>query len=95
MIRTRFLVRVTAVLVALFRAAVTSGERSDRILTLCSSCMRLHAGREWISITRALADFLAAPKSHGLCPDCLRSLYPDVADRVFEEIALLEMFTDT
>jgi hypothetical protein len=52
------------------------------LLPICSKCKKIRDDRgywnqiEWYISSRSAAEF-----SHGICPECLRQLYPDLADQ--------------
>jgi len=69
--------------VRLIRNALPSTQSGKNHITLCSNCKRLKVGEDdWIKVDASL--YRAFPKSvsHGICPDCIRMLYPDLADRL-------------
>jgi hypothetical protein len=53
------------------------------LLPICASCKKIRddAGL-WTRIDAYLTEHTDATFSHGLCPDCLRQLYPDLVDLV-------------
>ena len=60
-----------------------NGPATDSILTLCSNCQRAKADRnEWIPITKELEILVGEMVSHGICPDCIRKLYLEMADNI-------------
>jgi len=70
--------------------AKTKERGSSTILTICSSCKKAKCSNaSWITITNELAGILAHQISHGICPDCIKKLYPDIADEI------LSRFTNT
>lgn len=73
-------------LLSLFRKAVPSDRTSRSLLTVCSSCRRIRSGNKWIKISRPLSEFITMTKSHGLCEDCLRELYPQMASEILNTI---------
>ncbi|HEY6931516.1 MAG TPA: PAS domain-containing protein, partial [Thermoanaerobaculia bacterium] len=51
------------------------------MLPICSSCKKIRDDKGyWNQIESYLHDHADAKFSHGLCPDCLRSLYPEFID---------------
>ena len=69
-------------LLRLFRQAVPSERRGVEVLRVCSSCRRIHSGDQWLTFTPDLLEFIDLPRSHGICPDCIRTLYPDLAEDI-------------
>jgi len=58
------------------------GQRSVRgLLTICADCKRIcdEEGRRQ-AIEVYVRDHSEATFSHGICPDCAREWYPDLAD---------------
>jgi PAS domain S-box-containing protein len=72
-------------LVAAARQSLPSGS-STAIVPLCSVCLRMRAGKEgWIELKDGAIQKLQASISHGICPDCIRTMYPDDADEILGE----------
>jgi hypothetical protein len=46
---------------------------------MCSFCKRIHVKDRWMPIDAYIAEHSAAVVSHGLCPECMREHYPEVA----------------
>lgn len=60
----------------------------DAILIVCAGCVRLKIDKdEWTPLTKGLAAAITDTVSHGICPDCLHALYPELAARVLENLA--------
>lgn len=56
-------------------------KRLEGILPICSSCKKIRdAAGEWRAVESFVREHSEAEFSHGLCPGCLRRLYPDFAD---------------
>jgi GAF domain-containing protein len=57
------------------------------ILNMCSHCRKIRDddGR-WAHLETYVSSHTDTRFSHGLCPDCLRELYPDQADKIMEEL---------
>jgi hypothetical protein len=48
------------------------------ILPMCASCHKIRDDEDyWSSVESFFKDRLDVDFSHGLCPDCIRELYPD------------------
>jgi hypothetical protein len=53
------------------------------LIPICSNCKKVRDIKgEWIPIERYISDHSDAEFSHGLCPTCIRELYPEMADRI-------------
>lgn len=51
------------------------------LLPICSNCKRVRDDQGyWSKIEEYVASHSATQFSHGLCPDCAKSLYPDLVD---------------
>lgn len=51
------------------------------LLPICASCKRVRDdGGYWNQIEQYVRDHSEAAFSHGICPDCIRKLYPEYAD---------------
>ncbi len=56
------------------------------LLPICSSCKKIRDdGNNWVQMEVYVRDRTDADFSHGICPDCLRKLYPEFADSVLEK----------
>jgi len=53
--------------------------RLEGILPICANCKRIHDGDEWTAVERYVQRHSDARFSHGICPECLRKLYPEYA----------------
>jgi len=54
----------------------------QRLLPICASCKKIRDDRSyWQAVETYLMKNLDLHFSHGLCPDCMRKLYPQHADR--------------
>jgi hypothetical protein len=53
------------------------------LLPICASCKRIRSDKGyWEQIEAYIRDHSEARFSHGLCPSCIRLLYPEQADKV-------------
>jgi len=67
------LVRVVILNSLLQRVDVTTS-----FLSICSGCKKVKAqAKEYVEITDELHALLSAETTHGICPDCIRKLYPE------------------
>ena len=56
------------------------------ILPVCASCKNVRDQNDlWVPFEIFVKDHTEAEISHGMCPDCLKKLYPEVADQVLTE----------
>jgi ligand-binding sensor domain-containing protein len=68
------------VVAALAEVKVLSG-----LLPVCASCKKIRDDKGyWSQIEVYISEHSEADFSHGICPDCMKKLYPEYADRVAE-----------
>lgn len=69
---------------AVARVRVLSG-----LLPICSGCKKVRDdGGYWSQIEKYIMTHADVSFTHGLCPDCLRKFYPEVADDVISDLTL-------
>lgn len=57
------------------------------LLPICSHCKKIRDDKGyWKQVEVYIREHTEAEFSHGLCPDCVRKLYPEYADRILEAI---------
>jgi hypothetical protein len=57
------------------------------LLPICSSCKKIRDDKGyWNQIEIYLKRYSDIEFSHGVCPDCLKLLYPEIADEVLDEM---------
>ena len=75
---------------ALLSVIYTSGTvdiAKKSFLLICASCKKAKKDREvWIELPSDLGAFIGESISHGICPSCIRNLYPDIAEDVLREL---------
>jgi hypothetical protein len=55
------------------------------LLPTCASCKKIKDEEgHWIQMESYIQDRSSAKFSHGLCPDCVKSLYPDIYDEIYK-----------
>ena len=53
------------------------------LIPICSGCKKIRDDQGyWRSVEQYLLEHAGVQFSHGLCPDCVRRLYPDMADEI-------------
>jgi hypothetical protein len=58
-------------------------KRLSGFLPICSSCKKIRDDKGyWSEVERYIGEHSEAQFSHGICPDCMRKLYPEIADDV-------------
>jgi hypothetical protein len=65
-------------LVAKLQEALDEVSLLSGLLTICASCKRIKGPHDtWQSLERYIQLHSEAKFTHGVCPDCLRKLYPE------------------
>jgi hypothetical protein len=65
-------------LIAKLQEALEEVNLLSGLLSICASCKRIKNERDtWEPLESYLQSHSEAKFSHGVCPDCLRKLYPD------------------
>ena len=58
----------------------------DGLLPICAHCKKIREDDgSWVSIEKYITEHSEAEFSHGLCPDCVKELYPQYAERLSKE----------
>ncbi len=53
------------------------------LIPICSSCKKIRDDtQEWVVLEKYIQAHSDAKFSHGLCPDCMKILYPDVVEKL-------------
>lgn len=64
-------------LIARLQDALDNIKRLSGLLPICSSCKKIRDDKGyWNQIERYIAEHSEAEFSHGICPECVRKLYP-------------------
>jgi PAS domain S-box-containing protein len=62
--------------------ALTKVKTLSGLLPICSSCKKIRDDQGyWTQVERYLMDHTDAQFSHGICPECIKTLYPEYADK--------------
>ena len=70
------------------REAATNIKTLSGLLPICASCKKIRNDEGyWDQIEEYITKHSEANFSHGLCPDCMQSLYPDTYRRLQEKKA--------
>lgn len=76
-------------IIRLFRKAVPLDKKEKPVISLCVQCKKIKLTRkDWYPVPDKLENLVHAEISHGLCPDCTRILYPDIADNVLQKLGI-------
>jgi CHASE1-domain containing sensor protein len=55
----------------------------EGILPICASCKKIRdENSTWVQVEDYVSRHTGAEFSHGICPDCMKALYPDIAQRL-------------
>lgn len=58
------------------------------LLPICANCKRIREGTgAWTNIEEYISRHSDTEFSHGICPECMRKLYPEFADKIVKEAA--------
>ena len=62
---------------------------SVSFITICSGCQKtkVESGL-WVSVPEKIKNVIGEKISHGLCPECIKKLYPDMAETILRELHL-------
>gem|GEM_PF-1669605 len=62
-----------------YQAALAQVKQLSGLLPICASCKKVRDDQGyWTQIEEYIVDHSEADFSHGLCPECLKKLYPDI-----------------
>ena len=65
------------------QTALSEVKKLSGFLPICSSCKKIRDDKGyWSEVERYISHHSEAEFSHGICPDCMRKLYPQYADDV-------------
>jgi AmiR/NasT family two-component response regulator len=69
------------------QAALAQVKRLSGLIPMCSCCRKVRDDRGyWQQVEQYISEHSDARVSHGMCPDCIRRMYPDIADEVLEKM---------
>ena len=70
-------------LINLFEKSVKICVSSASFFTICSNCRKIKLkDNQWVSASEKIVKTIGEKISHGICHECIKSLYPDFADSV-------------
>lgn len=59
----------------------------NSFITVCSNCLRVKKDTmNWLAISTDLKNLIGQMVSHGVCPDCIKKLYPDQYESIMKRI---------
>lgn len=60
---------------------ISEVSRLREIIPICASCKKIRDDHEyWQTVEAYFGDYIGVDFSHGLCPECLKAIYPDDGD---------------
>ena len=73
---------ITLGTIVVYRSWKQLGElyKISGFLPVCANCKRIRLNDEWIPLETYMYEINNTPVSHGMCPSCMKSLYPDYAE---------------
>ncbi|MDZ7795809.1 MAG: PAS domain-containing protein [Candidatus Marinimicrobia bacterium] len=75
-------------LMTVIRNSATAAKGEYSFITVCSLCLKVKkADKEWMYLPEGLSELIGEKVSHGICPDCMKKLYPEYAGEVLSRIA--------
>lgn len=76
-------------LIDLVRSSLPTSDRPEKHVVLCSVCGRLKLSEsDWRAVDGSFAGAFPSEISHGICPACVRELFPEEADEVLAELGV-------
>jgi len=73
-------------LVVQLKDALSQVKQLSGIIPICANCKKIRNDEGyWEQVETYIRDHSEAMFSHGLCPDCVRKLYPDMADEILKK----------
>lgn len=74
-------------LIANLQQAMETIRYLKSFLVICSSCKRVREGEEnWQPLDTYIRTHTSTQFSHGLCPECIRDLYPELSENVLKRM---------
>lgn len=75
------------VLFELLREAISPCHETGQMIAVCATCQRLRVTEKlWLPVEECFHDVLSGSLSHGICPDCVRRLYPQYYEEVMNAL---------
>jgi len=53
----------------------------EGFIPMCANCKKIRQDIDWKALEEYISENSLANFSHSICPDCIRQLYPDYADK--------------
>lgn len=75
-------------LIRQLKEALANVKHLSGLLPICANCNKIRDDKGyWQRVEKYIESRSDAQFSHGICPDCLQELYPDMAERIAEKEA--------
>lgn len=72
-------------LIANLKEALAQVKQLSGIIPICSNCKNIrNDDGYWQQVEKYINEHSGAMFTHGICPDCVRKLYPEMADRILK-----------
>ena len=73
-------------LIKQLRSSLEKVKQLKGFIPICASCKKIRDDKGyWNQIESYIRKHSEAEFSHGICPDCVKKLYPDIAEHVFQK----------
>lgn len=73
-------------LISELQKAISDVKQLSGMLPICASCKKIRDDKGyWKQIESYIKEHSEAEFSHGICPDCMKKLYPEVYERHFKD----------
>lgn len=73
-------------LVVRLREALAQVKQLSGILPICANCKKIrNDSGYWEQVESYIKDHSEAEFSHGLCPECIRKLYPELSEKIIKK----------
>lgn len=73
--------------VADLETALSEIKTLSGLLPICASCKKIRDDKGyWNQIETYISSHSAAEFSHSICPDCIKKLYPELADSILDDL---------
>jgi hypothetical protein len=61
--------------------------KDKRVLPICANCHSVrHANNEWEELASFLEELFHISCSHSTCPECIKKLYPEIAQKILNSL---------
>ena len=75
-----------AIMVLLIMENISELVQLRKLIPICSSCKKIRDDKDyWKEVEHYFKELIDADFSHGICPDCLKKLYPEIYFEMMKE----------